>query len=442
MPTRKSTSLTVVPLPVQIALDRGDHEMHAAILSPGATRPVQEIFKTGAETLHGFIRRWQQAHPGHVLEVAFEHPAPGLLHALMDLPGVELYPMNPSQTARYREVLNSSRKKDDATDALVILELLKTHRQHFPKWEPESDEIRLLRLVVEGRRKAVNDRTEAVLGLISLLKTYYPQALELCGDDLAGPLSLAFLKRWPTLQALKQSSSATIRAFYYGHNVRREKNIETRLSLTEKAEPLTHDAPLLEACEMRLRMLLDQIRILNAHIAGYEKKIEALVSKQPQFAIVRSLPGAGLLIGARLIAALGSHKKNLPHAVNLACLSGIAPIIKRSGKSSSTQRRIARPLFLHQTFVEYAENSIKFSLWARAFYRLKRAHGKGRWGTIRALAYKWIRILHHCWTHDIPYDENRYIAQLRLKSSPLIPYLDQLLAAPNATLLADKPTEA
>jgi transposase len=189
-------------------------------------------------------------------------------------------------------------------------------------------------------------------------------------------------------------------------------------------------------------MLLDQIRILNAHIAGYEKKIEALVSKQPQFAIVRSLPGAGLLIGARLIAALGSHKKNLPHAVNLACLSGIAPIIKRSGKSSSTQRRIARPLFLHQTFVEYAENSIKFSLWARAFYRLKRAHGKGRWGTIRALAYKWIRILHHCWTHDIPYDENRYIAQLRLKSSPLIPYLDQLLAAPNATLLADKPTEA
>ena len=120
MPTRKSPTLTVVPLPVQIALDRGDHEMHAAILPPGGTRPVQEIFKTGAETLHGFIRRWQQAHPGHVLEIAFEQPAPGLLHALMDLPGVELYPMNPSQTARYREVLNSSRKKDDATDALVI----------------------------------------------------------------------------------------------------------------------------------------------------------------------------------------------------------------------------------------------------------------------------------------------------------------------------------
>jgi transposase len=442
MPTRKSTPPTVIPLPVQIALDRGDHEMHAAILPPGAARPVQEIFKTGAETLHGFVRRWQQAHPGHLLEIAFEQPAPGLLHALMDLPGVELYPMNPSQTARYREVLHSSRKKDDATDALVILELLKTHRQHFPKWEPESPSIRRLRLLVEGRRKAVNDRTDAVLSLISLLKIYYPQALELCGENMSKPMTLAFLKRWPTLQALKQSSAATIRAFYYGQHVRRGKAIKARLLLLEKAEPLTHDAPMLEACEMRLGLLLDQIRTLNVHVTAYEKQIAELASAQPQHAILQSFPGVGPVIGARLMAALGSQKENLPHAVNLACLSGIAPIIKRSGKSTSTQRRMARPVFLHQTFMEFAESSIKSCLWAQAFFRLKRAQGKGRWASVRALAYKWIRILHQCWTHDIPYDENRYVAQLRLKGSPLLPYLDQLLAAPSTTSLLNKPTEA
>ena len=442
MPTRKSPTLTVAPLPVQIALDRGDHEMHAAVLPPGATRPVQEIFKTGAETLHGFIRRWQQAHPGHVLEIAFEQPAPGLLHALMDLPGVELYPMNPSQTARYREVLNSSRKKDDATDALVILELLKTHRQHFPKWEPESPSIRRLRLLVEGRRKAVDERTQAVLSLIGLLKIYYPQALELCGDNVHGPITLAFLKRWPTLQALKQSTAATIRAFYYGHQVRSRKAIEARLSLVEKAEPLTSDAPLLEACGLRLGLLLDQIRMINVHVASYENQIDALAVEQPQYAIVQSFPGVGRVIGARLLAALGSRKENLPHALNLACMSGIAPIVKRSGKSTSTQRRMARPVFLHQTLMEFAESSIKSCLWAQAFFRLKRAQGKGRWESVRALAYKWIRILHHCWRHDIPYDDNRYLAQLRLKGSPLLPYLDQLLATPNPTSILNKPTEA
>ena len=372
--------------PVLIALDRGDHEIHAAILATGSTTPTQESFAAGSESLHGFLASLRQRFPGTPLHIAFEQPAPGLLHALMDNPDVELYPMNPAQTARFRDVLNSSRKKDDPTDALVILELLKTHREHFPKWVPESDNMRLLRMLVEGRRKTIDDRTQSILALVSLLKNYYPQALELCGDSVSSPIALDFLKRWPTLQSLKKATPECIRSFLYQHNARSEKAIAARLERIENSIPLTNDGPLLEASTLRLQMLLSQIRTLNTD------------------------------------------------AASMACLSGIAPVVKRSGKSSSTQRRLARPLFLHQSFLEYADISIRFCPWAHAFFKMKRTQGKSRWEALRALAFKWIRIMHHCWNTNTLYDDDLYTNQLRKKASPLIPFLDAIATQKNATL--------
>ena len=89
--------------------------------------------------------------------------------------------------------------------------------------------------------------------------------------------------------------------------------------------------------------------------------------------------------------------------------SGIAPILKRSGQTTIVHRRFARPLFLRQSFIEYANESIRHSLWA----------------IIRALAYKWIRILFRCWQERTPYDELRYLKSLQKRRSPLLPYVAQ-----------------
>lgn len=40
---------------------------------------------------------------------------------------------------------------------------------------------------------------------------------------------------------------------------------------------------------------------------------------------------------------------------------------------------------------------------------------------MRALAYKWIRILWRCWTDGVAYDESLYLEKLRSKGSPLLP---------------------
>jgi hypothetical protein len=75
---------------------------------------------------------------------------------------------------------------------------------------------------------------------------------------------------------------------------------------------------------------------------------------------------------------------------------------------------------LRQTFVEWADQSRQHSFWADAFYQLQRKKGKTHPMAMRALAFKWIRILFRCWQDRKPYDEAKYLLALKKKKSPLV----------------------
>jgi hypothetical protein len=73
-----------------------------------------------------------------------------------------------------------------------------------------------------------------------------------------------------------------------------------------------------------------------------------------------------------------------------------------------------------QTFVEWAAQTINKSFWAGTFYQQQRAKGSPHQVAVRALAFKWIRILYRCWMTHTPYDESRYLKALQLRGSPLL----------------------
>jgi hypothetical protein len=125
--------------------------------------------------------------------------------------------------------------------------------------------------------------------------------------------------------------------------------------------------------------------------------------------LARLCAGVSRAYSARLLTAFGSRRELFPSAEAMLNFSGIAPVLKRSGQASITHRRYARPLFLHQSFIEYANESIRHSLWARPFYEMHKSAQKSHWVILRALAYKWIRILFRCWQQRTPYDELRYL---------------------------------
>ena len=103
----------------------------------------------------------------------------------------------------------------------------------------------------------------------------------------------------------------------------------------------------------------------------------------------------------------------------MECYSGIAPVTEASGQSEWVHFRWACPKFLRQTFHEFAGHSIAKSEWARAFYDLQIGKGKEHHAAVRALAFKWIRVLFACWKKRTPYDEQIYLQSLRKRNSPL-----------------------
>jgi len=141
----------------------------------------------------------------------------------------------------------------------------------------------------------------------------------------------------------------------------------------------------------------------------------------PDYALFDALPGGGPALAPRLLTALGwEQRERFLSADELQRYSGIAPVTERSGNKSWVHWRWQCPKFLRQTFVEWAAQTINKSFWAGAYYRQQRAKGSSHQVALRALAFKWIRILYRCWQTRTPYDESKYLHALKRRGSPLL----------------------
>lgn len=301
---------------------------------------------------------------------------------------------------------------------------MRDHRDKLPVWRPDDAATRSLSLLCEGRRKAVDLRTRLCNALTAHLKGYYPQALELAGDDLHIVLACDFLLRWPSLQELKRARAKTIHQFYLAHNCRSKAAIARHLELIAASVAFSDDAALLTGAVPLTKMYAGQLKGLAASVAEFDRAIEELFAQHADGFIFASLPGAGPVFSARLLCAFGSDRERYASAQDMEQYSGIAPVIKASGKVRLVQRRFARPLFLHQSFMEYADQSVRHCAWARAFLRSQRARGKGHYAAVRALAFKWIRIIFRCWKDKVAYDDVKYTTSLREKGLPLVAWMD------------------
>ena len=158
----------------------------------------------------------------------------------------------------------------------------------------------------------------------------------------------------------------------------------------------------------------------NRTTSQFDRAIAQTVAQITDYSLFAALPGAGPTLAPRLLVAFGEQRDRYHDAAQLQQYSGIAPVTERSGKSSWVHWRYAAPTFLRQTFIEWAAQTIPHSFWARAFYEQQRAKGCSHQTALRALAFKWIRILFRCWQDRVPYDEAAYLNALQRRSSPLL----------------------
>ena len=375
------------------------------------------------EALDAFAPQLRQRFGGRPVAVAVELSRGPLIYALCRHAHLVIHPVPPARLSSYRKAFVASGAKDDPTDARLILDYLLKHRDQLRPWRPEEESVRRLRALVEQRRAFVEQRTALSNQLVSRLKTYFPQAIDWIGDKSYGRMACDFLTKWPDLASVQRARPATVRAFYFAHGVRRADVIQRRLEAIAHAAPLTDDPAIIDVGVQTVLALAKLLHELGKVIAGFDKRIRTQFAQHQDMGLFASLPGAGKALAPRLLCALGADRSRFTDARQLQAYSGIAPVTRRSGRQHTVHRRWAAPTFLRQTFHEFAQHSIGQSAWAAACYQQQRQRGAGHHAAVRALAFKWIRILFACWRTRTPYDESRYHDQLRRRRSPLQAHL-------------------
>jgi transposase len=344
-----------------------------------------------------------------------------VLNALMGCEFLVLYIINPKSLSSYRDAFFSSGAKSDPVDAELMREMVRQNPTRFRAWRPDDVLTRSLRLMTEGRRDLVDQTTAVTNRLTALLKGYYPQALRWTGA-LNTAWACEFLEQWPTLQAVKRSSRRQILGFYQRHP-RPTIDLDEQLKQIAEAQPLTQDEGVLEYSALMVQALIIQLRGLLDSIESFDRKIAEVFQKHPDRPIFESFPGAGTALAPRLVAAVGADRDRYQAATEMQELSGIAPVTEKSGKQHWVHKRIACPKFMRQSFHEFAEHSRRWCGWAKVYYQLQIQRGKKHHAAVRALAYKWIRIMFRCWKDRKPYQDQIYIKSLTKHQSPLAPTL-------------------
>jgi len=403
-----------------IGLDWADQKHDLWLCPAGGGPPHHLTLEQTPQALHAWVAQLRQRFANRPVAIAIETSRGPIISLFLAYDFIVLFPVNPKALKDYRAAFAVSGAKDDRTDAMLLEELVRLHRDKLRALQPDTELTRKLAGLVENRRHLVNERTRIVNQIHAALKTYYPLAQTLLKNQMTQPLAAEFLRRWPDLDTLQKTRDQTLRAFFYQHNSRSASRIQERLQAVRAAQPLTTDPALIEPARQLVSALASLLVPLHKAIAQLDRDIAAAMDQHPDAALFRSFPGAGPALSPRILVAFGTQRDRFASAVEVAQFYGIAPVTQQSGQTKIVRLRCRCPKFGRQSFHENAACALREEPWARGFYEQhKHKHDDHHHQACRALAFKLIRIYFACWKNRQPYQPDRYLQALQTHGSPL-----------------------
>jgi hypothetical protein len=332
----------------------------------------------------------------------------GLLVGALVASGYEVYAVNPMATARYRERHGVSGAKSDRGDAKVLADLVRTDRHNHRRVAGDSELVEAVKVLARAHQSAIWSRQRQLNSLRSALREYYPAALAAFGTDLASRDAVSILTIAPTPELGRQLSRSKIASTLRRGG--RQRNIDARvveIHTALRSEQLTAPGRLSAAYGVVARSTVAVIASLTREIAALEVALGEGFDEHPDATIVRSLPGLGTVLGARVLGEFGDDRTRFASAKCRKNFAGSAPITKASGRSYIVLARHARPRRLADALDQWAFCSLTQSPGARRYYDQLRARNKTHRQAIRQVANRWVGILHTCLERNEFYDEQR-----------------------------------
>ena len=330
----------------------------------------------------------------------------GLLVGALVAAGYQLYAINPLAASRYRERHVTSRAKSDPGDAKVLADLVRTDRHNHRPVAGDSDLSSALQVLARLQQNLIWSRQRLVNQLRSSLREFYPAALAAFGTELAHPIALSVLEAAPTPAIGRTLSLSKLTAIL--RRAGRERNVEaTAVEIQAQLRaPQLAATPFVNAAYGKsVAATVRILRELNAQLASVEAELAPTFEKHPDAEIYRSLPGLGVVLGARVLSEFGDDRTRYAHPKARKNYAGTSPITKTSGTRHVVLARLARNRRLADACHQWAFCSLTASPGARHYYRALRLRGKTHHQALRALANRLVGILHGCLHHRQPYSE-------------------------------------
>jgi transposase len=358
----------------------------------------------GVARIHALVAN--HAEPGEVV-VGIETDRGLLVGALVGA-GYQVYAVNPLAVNRYRERHGVSRAKSDKADAKLLADLVRTDRHNHRQVRGDSEEAVAIRALARAHQAQIWARQRQTNQLRNTLREFYPAALDIAGTDLYGKTAVALLSIAPTPAEGRKLSRAQIRSALARGGLQRnldEKAAKFQQRLRE--EQLEAPAAVAHAFGAIVSSAVKLIVVYNDEIAALEAELTSSFEAHPDAEIIRSLPGLGSVLGARVLSEFGDDRTRYASPKCRKNYAGTSPITRASGKQKIVLARFVRNRHLADAIHWWAFCAMNTSTGARDYYDSRRANGLTHDGALRAVGNRLVGVLHGCLRYGQNYSEDR-----------------------------------
>ena len=340
-------------------------------------------------------------------EVAIERGDGPVVDALLDA-DLTVVVISPNRLKNLRSRYGSAGNKDDRFDAYVLADTLRTDRTRLRPLTHDSEASKTLRATVRVRRELVKHRVALCNQLRAHLQAAFPGAVGLF-RDLDSQISLTFLARFDSQERADWLSIKRLAAWLssVGYCGRKDPADLFAHLQTAPRGPVGPDGA---ARAHVTRAMLSVLGELVEQIATLEAQIAEQLALHADAHIFQSLPRAGTVRAARLLAEIGDVRGRFPDAASLACLAGVAPSTKQSGKHRAVTYRWAVNKELRDAVCDFASDSRRANPWAAKIYNDAIARGKDHPHATRILARAWLGVIWRCWQDNTAYQPDQHNA--------------------------------
>jgi transposase len=328
----------------------------------------------------------------------------GLLVAALRAAGHRVYAINPKAVDRYRDRYGVAGAKSDPGDARVLADILRTDRDRHRPLPGDSDTAQAISVLARAHQDMVWARTQDANRLRSLLREFFPAALTAFGD-LTTKTALTVLAAAPTPTAAAGLSRANLTDLLHAAGRGTRPADAARLAEILTATQLRQPPAVETAMGQAVRAVVATLTAATESIKSLEHALDVAFDQHPDGETLRSLPGLGLILAARVLSEFGDDPTRFTDAASRRNYAGTAPITRASGRSRVVLARHIRNKRLADACYLWAFAALTKSAGARAYYDTRRAAGDRHNAALRRLGSKLLGQLHHCLTTSQHYNE-------------------------------------